>query len=53
VRVLQHGWKSKGSRFEKECKVIARKAKGIYIKDVAVEIGLGISNKKIITHKME
>jgi hypothetical protein len=37
VRVLQHGWKSKGTRFEKEGKGIARKTKGIDIKELGVE----------------
>ncbi len=36
MRVLQNEWKIKGSRFEKEGKVIAGKTKGIYIKDVGV-----------------
>ncbi len=34
--VLQHGWKFKVSRFEKEGKVIAGKTNGIYIKDVGI-----------------
>jgi hypothetical protein len=34
--VLEHRWKFKGSRFEKEGKVIAGKTNNIYRKDVGV-----------------
>ncbi len=36
MRVLQHGWKFKGSKFEKEGKVIVGKINRIYIKDVEI-----------------
>ncbi len=36
MRVLQYGWKFKGSKFEKEGKVIVGKINRIYIEDVGI-----------------
>jgi hypothetical protein len=47
VRVLQHGWKFKGSKFEKEGKVIVGKINRIYIKDVGGEGGWGGKDEQI------